>query len=478
MFDNNISIKTNNQINDNSHKPKIKTEQSQPIDVIDPTKVTKTTKNDQSNMTEQNLFSYNPDSVYDKFIKSLKTSPVLSESARKFLFNKQFINNNIKSDNVLAALFENFLKSIDMNDGQILEFLKFQHENYTKFNGDFFKNLRALLKEYPNNEDFKIIIRNFLRSYDCLLSANETNKSINVALENIERYMPDMLKKPFSEITEKIVSNDGKAYDLNLNILKNEILPFIGRYISKMNDFGPVRDYVSLLIHNMVRLETGLLHNFSNDLDNLLDYVKYNFDVDDKYMENLKISLIRNYDTASNVKNEFSESIQAFLKILESGVKESDNLVNNGLMEDMTKSLLFNQNIHLPLMHLFLPLSYKGMYMFSELWIGKEYEEFTDNKKSQEHKEIYKTFVTFDIQNVGYFETILVLKDSKLSLDIYMPSSLSNNLEKIENDLINILNKNKFKISNINFHESVKRRKINEVFSKITERKTGVDVTI
>ncbi|MDD4781364.1 MAG: hypothetical protein PHT02_12310, partial [Tissierellia bacterium] len=383
MFDNNISIKTNNQINDNSHKPKIKTEQSQPIDVIDPTKVTKTTKNDQSNMTEQNLFSYNPDSVYDKFIKSLKTSPVLSESARKFLLNKQFINNNIKSDNVLAALFENFLKSIDMNDGQILEFLKFQHENYTKFNGDFFKNLRALLKEYPNNEDFKIIIRNFLRSYDCLLSANETNKSINAALENIERYMPDMLKKPFSEITEKIVSNDGKAYDLNLNILKNEILPFIGRYISKMNDFGPVRDYVSLLIHNMVRLETGLLHNFSNDLDNLLDYVKYNFDVDDKYMENLKISLIRNYDTASNVKNEFSESIQAFLKILESGVKESDNLVNNGLMEDMTKSLLFNQNIHLPLMHLFLPLSYKGMYMFSELWIGKEYEEFTDNKKSQ-----------------------------------------------------------------------------------------------
>ncbi|MDD2496116.1 MAG: hypothetical protein PHE29_13105, partial [Tissierellia bacterium] len=164
MFDNNISIKTNNQINDNSHKPKIKTEQSQPIDVIDPTKVTKTTKNDQSNMTEQNLFSYNPDSVYDKFIKSLKTSPVLSESARKFLLNKQFINNNIKSDNVLAALFENFLKSIDMNDGQILEFLKFQHENYTKFNGDFFKNLRALLKEYPNNEDFKIIIRNFLRS--------------------------------------------------------------------------------------------------------------------------------------------------------------------------------------------------------------------------------------------------------------------------------------------------------------------------
>ena len=98
MFNNNISIKTNNQINDNNiTRPKIKTEQVLPFDVIDPTKVTKTSNQDLNTKTGQNLYNYNPDSVYDKFIKSLVTSPVLAESARKFLLNKQFINSNIKN---------------------------------------------------------------------------------------------------------------------------------------------------------------------------------------------------------------------------------------------------------------------------------------------------------------------------------------------------------------------------------------------
>jgi hypothetical protein len=391
------------------------------------------------------------------------------------LLNKQFINSNIKSDNVLAALFENFMKSIEMDDTEVLEFLKFQQGNYTKFHGDFFNSLRTLLKNNPDNKDFKIILRNFLRSYDCFVSVKETNGSITSALHNIEKHLPEMLKKHFVEMTDKIIYDNEKGLDLNLSLLKNEIIPFIGRYISKMNDFGPVRDYVSLLIHNVVRLETGSKDVFSNDLNNLLEYIEYNFDVDNKYIKDLKMSLINTYEATSNIKN---NSIQSFFKLLESGTKESENLVSKGVMEDMTESLLFGQNVHFPLMHLFLPLSYKSMFMFSELWIEKEYEEFTDKKRNQNYTEAYKVFITFDIQSVGYFEAILALKESKLSLEIYVPNSISNNTEKVKNDLMDLLSKNNLEISNLNISESIKKRKFNEIFSNLTERKSGVDVTI
>lgn len=476
MLDNNISIKTNNPINDNHlNKTKVKAEQVLPFDIIDPTKVTKTAKQDPSNQTGQNLYNYNPESVFEKFIKSLQSSPVFAESARKLLLNKQFINHNIKNDPILKTLFESFLKSIEMDDTEILNFLKFQHGTYTKFQGEFFDTLRNLVKNNPNNTDFKTAVRNFLRSYDCFVSVEKTNKSIDSALNNIEKNMPDMLKKTFNEMTSKLILNNTKGIDINLDLLKNEILPFVGRYISKMNDFGPIRDYVSVLIHNMVRLESASKGYFADNLDIMFEYIQYSFNLNEKDLEAIKLSLLNTYEASSNIKN---DSIDSFLKLLESGVKNSDNLVSKGLMEEMTESLLFNQNVHIPLTHMFLPLNYNGMFMFSELWIGKSYEESSDKKKKQEYVQTYKVFITFDIQNLGYFETTLVLKESCLALDIYVPSNLTNNLEKIKNDLSNILNRNNLSITDISVKESVKKRRFSEVFSNFIERKNGVDVTI
>lgn len=478
MIDNNISVKTNTQINDsNLNKPKVKTEQVLPFDIVDPTKVTKTPKKNNSDQTGQNQLNYNPDSVFDKFIKSLQNSPVLADGAKKLLLNKQFINHSIKNDPALSTLFESFMQSIQMNDTEILSFLKFQHNTYTKFNGEFFDTLRNLINNNPNNIDLKTTVRNFLRSYDSFVSMEDINKSINAALNNIKNNLPEILIKPFEEMTNKLIQENSKGLDLNLNLLKQEILPFVGRYIAKMNDFGPVRDYVSVLVHNMVRLDAASKNNFADNLDNLFDYIRYNFNVDDKDMESFKLSLINTYESSSNANN---KSIVSFLKLLESGVKDSENLVNKGLMEEMTESLLFSQNVHIPLTHMFLPLDYKGTFMFSELWIGKSYEEISDNNKKKKHSysQVYKVFLTFDIQNLGYFETTVILKESKLALDIYVPSSISNDIDQIKNDIKNILSKNNISVSNLSVKESIKKRKFNEVFSNLTERKSGVDVTI
>ena len=81
---NNLSIKTNNNISENPiNKPKIKNEV--PFDIADPTKVTKTPEKDYENQIRQELFNYNPDSVFDKFIKSLQNSPIMYEEAKKLL---------------------------------------------------------------------------------------------------------------------------------------------------------------------------------------------------------------------------------------------------------------------------------------------------------------------------------------------------------------------------------------------------------
>lgn len=477
MLDNDIRIKTNTPISDNGvNKLKIKTGEALPFDVIDPTKVTKPTKQDSGNNTNNSSLNYNSDSVFEKFIQALNNSPVLSDVAKKLLLNNQFINHNIKNDPVLNTLFENFLKNIEMDSKEILNFLKFQQNSYTKFHGDFFDSLRNILKNNSNNTDFKGVLRNFLKSYDCFISVDETYTSIQSSLKNIYNSLPQMLKEPFSNLVDKmILDNYSNTSDLNLTLLKNEILPFVGRYIAKMNDFGPVRDYVSVLVHNIVRLESSSKENFSTDLDNLFDYLKFNLNVEDEKLQTIKLSLISNYETTKTIKN---DSIDSFIKMIESGVKDSDNVVNKGVMEDITESLLFSQNVNIPLTHMFLPLNYNGMFMFSELWIGKNYENSKDNKNKYEPNETYKIFLTFDIQNIGYFETILLLRDSKIALEIYVPSSFKNHAKLIKNDISKILSNKDIAISDIYINECVKKQRFNEVFNNLSERKNGVDVIV
>jgi hypothetical protein len=193
-------------------------------------------------------------------------------------------------------------------------------------------------------------------------------------------------------------------------------------------------------------------------------------------MQKLKMSLIDTYETASSKKN---DSVDQFLKLIESGIKESKNLVNKGTMEDMAESLLFSQDVHIPLTHMFLPLNFNNMFMFSEIWIGKNYElSDKDKKNKQLYVQTYKVFITFDIQNVGYFETTLVLKESRLSLDIFVPNCLTGSMETIKNDLNKILSKNNLSVSSLNVNEIIRKRRFSEVFGNLSERKSGVDVTI
>lgn len=467
MLDNNISVKTNNHINENA-VAKLKAKTEMPINLVDPAKVTKTPEKEPENQVKQELFNYNPDSVYEKFVKSLQNSPVLSEPLGKLLLSKQFINGNIKKDPILSVFFESFLKNIEMNDSEILEFLKFQKNTCTKFQGEFFNEMRSLLTE-TDNRDFKAILQSFLRSYDCFVSVDETNKSISSAIKNIAKNLPDVLKTPFSEMTEKL-TYDVKHLNLNLNILKDEIIPFLGRYVSRMNDFGIVRDYVSVLIHNIIRLEFAQKDNFSYELEKLFEYLKYSFNIDEKQIEALKMSLINTYEEASAVEN---KSLKSFFTLLKKGAAESENPVNKSLMKEVADSLMFSQNVNIPLMHMFLPLNYKGTFMFSEIWIGKEHK-----KSKHEYEQAYKVFITFDIQNLGYFETVLNLSAKKISMDIFVPGSLSLHMEKIKKDLDALLSKHDIITEGVNVRECVKVRRFNEVFSNLAERKNGVDVTI
>jgi len=142
---------------------------------------------------------------------------------------------------------------------------------------------------------------------------------------------------------------------------------------------------------------------------------------------------------------------------------------------------LVSNNVQIPLIHIFLPVNYNGVFMFSELWINKEIfddkvNDENEKENEKENSETFKIFLTFDIDNIGYFETIIFSKNNKISLDIFVPNALKGLTNKIKDDITNIVKKNNLNISNIYVNECTKQRKFNEVFSTKFIKERGINV--
>lgn len=477
----NIKITSNNinNTNNNLNRPKVPdgTDHNIPFDILDPTRVNKPLKQEGSELNPKDNSMHNPNSIFEKILQSLDAAPTLSEGMKKILFSKQFVNSNIKSDPLLKAFFDQFVKDINMDKEKMLNFVKFQHNSYTKFSGEFFNFLRDAVRLNQNN-DFINIVGNFLKSYDCYLSTPETTNTISNILKNITYYLPDILKDTFSSMTSKLLlDNPETGADINLHLLKSEIIPYLGKYISKTNDFGSVRDCISVLIHHIVRLETGLKDNFTNNVDNLFNYLRYAFNLSDKDISELKYSLINNFRQQGQIKD---NSLDFMFKMIETGIHDNKNLTNRTTFEGITESLLANNNVHIPLIHIFMPVNYNGIFMFSELWINKQIDNNADKnnsgKKQNASNEIYKVFITFDIDKLGYFETTLFSRDDKLSLELLVPSGLKNNITNIKSDIANIIKRNGLNIADIYVNECIKQRKFYEVFDKKFIKERGINV--
>lgn len=475
----NINTQTNN--NNLQNRPKPVTDplavQKLPIEQISPQRVNQTISNAESNFNAQkDNFLFNPDSIMNQLSQALELTPAMAENMRKLILDKGFLNKNIKNNPELKMYFDEFLKGITMDKSKMLEFIKFQQNNHTKFSGEFFQYLRQAIHDAPH-ENFKDLAGNFLKSYDCFLTQGQTTETIKNILENITKALPNILKETFQDMSSKLIlDNPESSADLNLDLLKNEIIPYLSKYTAKTNDFGIIRDYISVLIHNVVRLEAGNKDSFSLNIENLFNYLKLNFDLGEEQLAKLKQALITQYRAQGNKSN---NAIDYMFKMIEKGMNDDSNVANKTVFEGIEQSLLLNSNVQIPLAHIFLPVNFMGTFMFSELWFGKIVEE--ERKKGSRTNElvrtdVYNMFITFDIDNVGYFETVAVCKDDKLQLELFIPPVLNNRNQEILDAISKIITKNGLKPEKLFVSECSRRRKFNEVFKTNLAKDRGINV--
>jgi len=361
-----------------------------------------------------------------------------------------------------------FLELMKMNEGQLLEMLKGQQGQSLKFSGPFFDVLRQLVNS-NGPLDLKFTILDFLKKYDSLTSSDHILKNIMSNLKNIASSMPKTHAEHLLSMLEKLSSREMMGNNpQNLEVLKNDILPFLSKYISVTKDMGSIRDLTAILTLNIAKYESGTKESFMQALRSLMSYSEVAKIMKGVTVEQLAVRL------AIMGQNQGNELIDKLISIIARGMSGDAGFQNKAIFQNILTSALLNESVYMPLIHYTLPANVNGGMFFSELWIDPD----AGNNGSESGERAIKLLVKFDIKEVGFFETIILAQNKNIDMELYYPEKYTGFENNMKDALTDIMARNSYTFRSLYLAKCEAPKSISEVFPKIYEGRNAVNVTV
>ena len=207
---------------------------------------------------------------------------------------------------------------LEMTPEQLNGFLKDSMAGANRLQGPLFDVLRQIMNE-TGTVELKAGILDMLKKYNDMSSGKHILESIKDNLAEIEARMFKNNRQELQQLASRLRPYSMENNEINTQILKEQIIPYLGKYISQTKDLGRIRDLISLLALNTSRLENGNVDKVSQSFQRLLDFPGFS-----KYFQGMTSAQFK--DMLMNVDYEKAAGkmdwIDKFLNIMEAGVRE------------------------------------------------------------------------------------------------------------------------------------------------------------
>lgn len=447
---------------------------SSPVESMEPARVNRPNAQDQNADSASLNLLLAKDSVFGKFIQQLRQTPALSETLGKLLFTaarKAGASPSVLPENsVLRELAAGMAAD---QDGLVKE-LMFQQKSNSLFSGPLFQ-LLGRISEQAGDPQLDLRIASFLKAFDGFFSVKDTTAAIASNLDTIGRRIPRGDARQLALLAEKLNTSDPeRLLGGNLNLLKKEILPLLSAYVSKNSDYGKVRETISLLLQNISILNVSSRENLEAQYQKLVSYC-------DRRIGEPMMRLMRSfYREAVNPEREKPENrfFPSLISLLSQGGKPDGPNADKTVYEEIGRSLLLDNSVYMPFTHIFLPAVLQGRFLFAQVWVEKKDGRKEKPSPPARATEPTRLYLTFTIQDLGYFEARVELTGKTVDLTLSCPEKLLAKKGSIASSLGRILVKNGLSSGDIRLCGCDKPEIPELMMQKIMERKRTVDVTI
>lgn len=437
---------------------------------IDPTKVVR--PDDRANTNgEQGVrqgISYN--SNFGNFVQSLQNVSNLREIMTRMVFGGMTTVAEAGISQGMAEEINSLFQMLQMSPDKLKEFLKSQMMASNKMQGPFFNMMRQILNN-SNSVELKSGILNFLKKYNDMSSGEHLLENIKSELNEIGKYMFRNDRQLLQQLADRLLPHSMNSNEINTQLLKEEIIPFLGKYISDTRNMGKIRDLINLLAFNTSRYENGNLNSVSLAFEKLMNFPAFQSKFEGMSADEFA-KMLSNVDF--NKAAGQAEWSDTFLNILKEGVRGEAGIQNREAFLNIMKGMLINESVYMPVMHTMLPMVLNGTPIFSEIWVDPDEESGNENSSEKG----IKLLIKFDMKDVGFFDIIAYYENGKMDMLLRHPDSLSEQTGKIREGIARILQRNNIEVDYLAVETGKESIPVSSAFPKIFERRNSVNVTI
>lgn len=445
--------------------------------IVDPSRVTRSDgqEGQQASDNATNAFDTRFDSNFMTFVQRLRTTRDLPEVFITVLQGQQVqVSSGIRSG--FAAEMAQFLEFLQMDEGQLLNFLQNQVQSGSRFSGALFQMLRNAYNGSAS-ELTKYDILQFARRFADYTSTEHIEDNLLRMTDEMTEALPGKWSSELTDILAQLENGvDAGDRTGNLKLLREQVFPLVSKYVSLTHDHGLARNLLSAMTLDVARYENGaedgLLAAFRH-LASSEVLPKEIADLPDS--ELLRMLKDTEFHRAAD-NNGFADRMA---RVTHRALQGDDGVNTQDAFHSIMNSVLINESVYMPLQHIMLPLNWNGRLMFSEMWIDPDAEQ--DSRSGRDRGEggpVRRILIKMDIQSVGAFDVLLQSRDEGVSLLVTCPKAVAESAPQITTSLRDILARNGLNVEQVQVAEQHRPLTVSEVFPKVFERMSGVNVKV
>ena len=311
------------------------------------------------------------DSNYQTFIQQLRQGQDGVKVLAKLLAREGTVVTSGMSEGIAEEMSQ-IMGLLKMDQGQLLQFLSAQMKAGTRFGGALFALLRNAYAR-ADSAGVRGDILNFLKSYSDFSSTAHIEGNLLRNLAGMADAMPaswgDKLRQLLAQLENGIAAGDRQG---NLNLIQQEVFPFMSSYVSTTHDLGTPRELLSLLALDVARYENGSEEKLTEAFHQLAGYGTLKSvlgAIDDKAL--LKLLQGSQFNEGTSAARFADHLAAAAARALRGeGSAEVQQTFRN-----LVSAMLVNESVYMPLNHFLIPLEQDGRKLFSELWVDADAED-------------------------------------------------------------------------------------------------------
>lgn len=425
----------------------------------------------------------------------------------------------VKND--VLALVNYLEKSLLLND-RTQNLLSLITYNLSRFNGDSYAlgdSFQAVLNMAPDAETadkLNMLFTKFVETSrlpaDIKLAALRDNPSASAQMSmtmlterlaeavnaSLEKISPEQLSENLSKLAEKLgtaVGTEKPAAEETAaqnvreqNIpdgqteLSEELPTAAAKTITLKEGTALLKKMLAPLVpDNMKGALNTLMRDFEKtpDLNNLIDrlsvIVNHAENMDKKIILAQGINLVlTEMAQAQGIQYRPPTTMENMLDFLIKNINDpSLRSLSDMTRPDMIQGLLSAPGVFTPLLHFLVPMNMDGMKAFGELWADPDASRNPETGESDSH-----LFLCFEIEETGYFELELYSRGKSVSAALMCPAGTERNYLPLKEMLPELAASCGYSAERIMIEPLKRKRDLTNVFPKLNERRSGLNVRI